>query len=168
MNGRILGARMAIVALALLGVFDSAILLRERAAQLASEVCVFETACEQLRMGEWSTIPAGTGVPVPALGLAGFGALLALAAVALLRDRLGPLALAPALLVATGLGLAFAAYLLLRQYGAVGALCARCLPSAALALGSWLAALAGFPRRAPRSSGVMPTGSPADAAGEPG
>lgn len=165
MSGRILAARMTLVVLALLGLFDAALLARERAAQLAAQICLFETACEQLRMGKWSTVPPGAGVPVPTLGLLGFGALLVLAGIGLFRERIGPLPLAPILLLAASLGVAFTGYLIAVQISNVGTICPRCLPGALLTLGGWVAALVGM-RGHP--AGAPPIPVAAEWQGQPG
>ncbi len=167
MGGRILASRMAMIVLALAGLFDAALLARDRARQLAAEICVFETACEQLLMSERSTLPPVTGVPVAIIGLAGFGAIVALAGLGLLRERLGPLPIGVALLAATSLALAFAAYLLAAQLRAIGTICPRCFPSEFLALGLWIAALVGL-RTRPAGAAALAPPPPLEAAGQAG
>lgn len=144
MSRQTLILRMVIVLLALLGIFDAAILLRERSYNLARNLCVFETACETLRMSDLSAVPAKTGLPVPMFGILGFGGLLILAVIGLLREQIGPLPLTPALLVVTSIGVGIAALLLARQFTGVGTFCIRSLPSGFCALGSCAAALIGF------------------------
>ncbi len=136
--------RMVIVVLALVGVFDSAILMVEREQNLAAQVCIFETACEQLRMSELSSVPARTSLSIPFLGMVGFGGLLALAGFGLFRERLGPLTLTMLLLLATMVGVGFALFLLMRQITAIGEICVRCLPSTILASSCWMASMLGI------------------------
>ena len=164
MNVRVLSSRMALIVLALVGLFDAAFLARERARQIASAVCVFENACEQLQMSEWSTIPRGTGIPVAVVGIVGFGTMIAVAALALARERVGPLSLSVALFAVSSIAVACAVYLLVVQIYATGGVCARSLPSALVSLGLWLAALVGL-RARPPAAGVITTVSPLPAAG---
>lgn len=164
MNGRILYSRMALIVLALAGLFDAVFLARERARQIAAEICLFENACEQLRMSEWSTIPHGSGAPVAVLGAVGFGAMIALAALGLARERLGPISIAMVLFAAASVAVIISAYLLATQLRVTSAICTRCLPSALVSLGLWIAALIGLQWRSPAATATVPS-SPQPATG---
>jgi uncharacterized membrane protein len=145
---RLLYSRMAIAVLALLGFFDSAYLTIERFSPQVALVCPIGGGCATVQASRWSTLPPGGGIPVALLGVLGYGALIVLALAGLGRERLGPLALAPALLLVASIGLLFSLYLTALQLFVIGTLCAWCLGSAAIELLIWCAALYGWRRQA--------------------
>jgi len=139
--------------LALLGLLDSLYLSLERLTGGAL-VCPTGGGCEAVQSSAYALL---AGIPVAYLGVAGYGLLLGLALIALQRERVATIALAPLLLGLASLGLAFSAYLVYLQLGVIGAICFWCMVSATLELVLWLAALINWRRtvqahRAPQRS----------------
>lgn len=144
MSGRAQLSRMAIAVLALLGLLDSLYLTLNRYQSQIGLICPVGGGCETVQQSIWSTIPPGNGVPVAVIGLAGYSLLLLLALLGLRRDRLGPLAIAPALLLLAGGGLVFSLYLTAIQLGVLRTICFWCVVSALLELGIFAAAAVGW------------------------
>lgn len=131
---------MAAAVFALVGMLDAAYLTLTRYVGTALLVCPTGGGCATVQSSRWSTFPPGNGVPVAAIGAAGYGVLLALALATLHRDAVGPVALPPLLLaMATGAVLVSATLTAL-QVLVIRAVCAWCLGSAGLALALWLVA----------------------------
>lgn len=123
-NNRVLLTFIAVLAFA--GVLVSAISLQRHYAKSATRFCDVgeKFNCDIVNRSEWSTV---MGIPVAAIGVLGYAALLALATVYRSRHET-PLRL----LVAAGLGLAFALYLTYIEAFVLGTWCILCLSSLAL------------------------------------
>jgi vitamin-K-epoxide reductase (warfarin-sensitive) len=117
---------LAIAVLALAGVAVSAVSLQRHYAKSASAFCDFGERfnCDIVNRSEYSTV---MGIPVAAIGIVGYGFLLALATV--YRSRIEtPLRLLGAALA----GLAFALYLTYVEGSVLQTWCILCLSSLAL------------------------------------
>ena len=126
---------LIISVLAVAGVVVSAVSLQRHYAKSASAFCDFGERfnCDIVNRSEYSTV---MGIPVAAIGIAGYGFLLARATV--YRSRSGtPLQLLAAALA----GLAFASYLTYIEGSVLETWCVLCLSS--LALISMITVLAG-------------------------
>jgi len=115
-----------IAVLALAGIVVSAVSLQRHYAKSASRFCDIAESfnCDIVNRSEYSSV---MGIPVAAIGVVGYGALLALAT----TYRSGPNAPIRLLLVA-GAGLAFALYLTYVEGFVLGTWCILCLSSLAL------------------------------------
>jgi uncharacterized membrane protein len=121
--------RMAIALLALIGVLISIYMSAYHFGWLGSLVCG-TGGCETVQNSPWATF---AGVPVPVIGLVGYGLLLMLSVMGIQErfedDRRIPL------LLTTGaaIGLAFSAYLTYLEASVIHAWCRWCIVSAILA-----------------------------------
>ncbi len=163
MSGRAQLARMAIALLALLGLLDSLYLTLNRYQSRIGLICPVGGGCETVQESIWSTVPPGGGVPVALIGLVGYSVILLLALAGLQRDTIGPVAVAPALLLLASGGMLFSVYLTAIQLWVLRTLCFWCIISALLELGIFAAAIVGWiewrRNEAPRSdvqAAVMP------------
>jgi uncharacterized membrane protein len=151
---RTIYARMAIALLALLGLLDSAYLALERFSPQVALVCPLGGGCETVQASRWSTLPPGGGIPVALLGVCGYVLLMGLALAGLHRERLGPLPLAPTLLLLTTIGVLMSAYFVALQAFVIGTFCSWCLASAGVGILCWCAAFVDW--RAWRSARATP------------
>jgi vitamin-K-epoxide reductase (warfarin-sensitive) len=120
-RNRILFAVIAM--LSFVGVVDSAIALQRHYAKSATNFCDFsqQFSCDVVNRSEWSTV---AGIPVAAIGMAGYAALFVLSA--FLKSR----AETPnRLLLTTFAGLAFALYLTYIEAFELKTWCVLCLIS---------------------------------------
>jgi vitamin-K-epoxide reductase (warfarin-sensitive) len=126
-HNRVLFTLIAILSLA--GVFISAISLQRHFAKSATQFCDIgeKFNCDIVNRSEWSTV---MGIPVAAIGVLGYAALLLLATVYRSRNET-PLRL----LAAAGLGLAFALYLTYIEGFVLYTWCILCLSSLAVIVG---------------------------------
>lgn len=127
---------LAIAALSLAGVVVSAIALQRHFAKSATTFCDFNQkfSCDVVNRSEQSTI---AGIPVAAIGVAGYGALFFLSAFRRTRAE------TPSrLLMASLVGLAFALYLTYVEAYVLETWCILCVIS--LALIAMIAALSGI------------------------
>ncbi len=124
---RVLFAAIAVLALA--GIVISAVSLQRHYAKSASAFCDFGERfnCDVVNRSEYSSV---MGIPVAAIGVVGYGVLLALATVYRSRAET-PLRL----LVAAGAGLAFALYLTYVEGFVLDTWCILCLSSLSLIAG---------------------------------
>ncbi len=142
MNERSLLPRMAAALLALLGLIDGAYLTLHHYRPSINLRCPVGGGCETVQGSAWSTLPpGGAGVPVALIGVVGYAVLLLLALVAFQRERIGPVAVPPLLLLVASGGLVFSLYLTFLQLFVIGAICFWCAMSALCELGIWLAAV---------------------------
>lgn len=120
--------RMAITLLALVGVLIS-LYMSAYTFGLLGEIVCGAGGCETVQHSPWARF---MGVPVPLIGLAGYGALFgtALAGVHATRSRL----VAFVLLAGATIGLLFSAYLTYLEAFVIHAWCRWCIASAALAV----------------------------------
>lgn len=116
---------ICIAVLSLAGMVLSAISLQRHYAKSATEFCDFNQkfSCDIVNRSEYSTI---LGIPVAAVGVAGYGALFVLA-----TFRKSRLETPAHLLGAAGLGLAFALYLTYVEAYELATWCILCLASLA-------------------------------------
>ena len=123
-ENRVLFTFIAVLALA--GVLVSAISLQRHYAKSTTQFCDVgeKFNCDIVNRSEWSRV---MGIPVAAIGVIGYAALLLLATVYRWRPE-SPLRL----LVAAGLGLGFALYLTYIEGFVLGTWCILCLSSLAL------------------------------------
>lgn len=123
-ENRVLFTFIAVLALA--GVLVSAISLQRHYAKSTTQFCDVgeKFNCDIVNRSEWSRV---MGIPVAAIGVIGYAALLLLATVYRSRAET-PLRL----LVAAGLGLGFALYLTYIEGFVLGTWCILCLSSLAL------------------------------------
>lgn len=137
-------SRMAIAALALIGLFDAAYLSIERV-RGATLACPIGGGCATVQSSPYALF---LGVPVAFLGVAGYLLLFGVAMLSLYREAIAGVALPPALLALGSAALLFAIYLTYLQVAVIGAICFWCAISALLDLAIW--ALALIDRRALR------------------
>lgn len=133
--------RMVIAVLALIGVLISLYMAAYKFG-LLGEIACGSGGCSRVQNSPWAVF---MGVPVPVIGLAGYGALLAasLAGVhALATSRLVPLVIAGGAVV----GLAFTAYLTYLEAFVIHAWCRWCITSAVLAVLIFVFAIPEFRR----------------------
>ncbi len=140
--------RMAVALLSLVGIFIAGYLLLHRLGLVGRLVCGPTGSCETVQASKYATF---AGVPVPAIGVAGYIVLLALSLLGLrpglTEDRRITLALVALSLVA----LAFTGYLNALEAYVIHAWCRWCIASAvvvALTFGCALADLATVSGRA--------------------
>jgi uncharacterized membrane protein len=134
--------RMVVAVLALVGVLISTYMTAYKLGALGDIVCG-TGGCQTVQNSPWSSF---MGMPVPMIGLAGYGALM-LTAIAGLQPafahrRIVPLALAGG----ASIGLAFSAYLTYLEAFVIHAWCRWCVGSAVLAVLIFLFALPEFRR----------------------
>ncbi|MEX0907980.1 MAG: vitamin K epoxide reductase family protein [Gemmatimonadota bacterium] len=121
--------RMAVALLALVGFLISAYMSAYRFGLLGTIMCG-SGGCETVQNSPWA---AFLGVPVPLIGLAGYGALFA-AAIAGLQPRFdGDRRIAGILSAAAVIGVLFSAYLTYLEAAVIRAWCQWCIVSAVLA-----------------------------------
>jgi vitamin-K-epoxide reductase (warfarin-sensitive) len=115
-----------IAVLAVAGVVDSSFSLQRHYAKSATRFCDVgeKFNCDIVNRSEWSTV---MGIPVAAIGVAGYFVLLLLATVHRSRSETPQ-----RLLVTAGLGLAFALYLTYIEEFVLGTWCILCLSSLVL------------------------------------
>jgi vitamin-K-epoxide reductase (warfarin-sensitive) len=119
---------VAVAVLSLAGIVDSAIALARHYAKSNTSYCDFgqKFNCDIVNRSEYSTV---LGIPVAAIGIAGYGALFMLSTVWRSRPE------TPNRLVGAAIiGLAFALYLTYIEAYALGAWCILCLSSLLLIL----------------------------------
>jgi uncharacterized membrane protein len=143
--------RMGLALLALVGVLISAYMSAYKFGLLGTIVCG-SGGCETVQNSPWAVF---LGVPVPLIGLVGYGGLLALS-LAGIQPRFEDDRRIPALLLAGAtIGLAFSAYLTWLEFAVIHAWCRWCIISAVLATLIFLLALPELARlRRPATAGV--------------
>ncbi len=131
--------RMAIAMLSLVGVFISGYLMLHRLGLIGSLLCGKSGACETVQSSSYATF---AGVPVPAIGLAGYIALLVVSLVGLgprlSEDRRITVTLLALMLPA----LAFTAYLSALEAFVIHAWCRWCVASAIVTVLIFMSVLA--------------------------
>jgi uncharacterized membrane protein len=140
--------RMAVAALALVGLLVSAYLLLYKLGVLGQIVCAGSGGCERVQLSRWSVL---LGVPVAAYGVAGYAALLGLALFGLRADQLARPAPTRWIAALSALGVLFSIYLLALELVAIHAICIWCSVSGVVILGIFAvsAGALGGARRAP-------------------
>jgi len=123
--------RMAVAALALVGLLVSTYLLLYKLGVVGQIVCVGSSGCERVNLSRWSVL---LGVPVAAYGVAGYVVLLGLALLGLRDDRLGSPAPTRWLAGLSGVGVLFSLYLLFLELTAIHSICIWCSVSGVVIL----------------------------------
>ena len=118
--------RMAVAALALVGLLVSTYLLLYKLGVVGSLRCVGSGGCERVNTSAWSSF---LGVPVAALGVAGYLVLLGVAMYGLGGDRAGQPEATWWLAALSGLGVLFSLYLLALELFVIHAVCLWCTVS---------------------------------------
>jgi len=121
--------RMAVAVLALLGLLVSVYLLLFKLGVVGSLVCGGSGACERVQTSPYAQF---LGVPVAAYGVAGFGALLAVALAGLGERWVDRAAPSRVLAAMAGIGFLFAAYLTYLEIAVIHDICRWCALSALL------------------------------------
>ncbi len=134
--------RMIVAVLALVGLLISLYLLTHSMGLMGQLVCGVGD-CETVQSSQWSRVGP---IPVPALGVAGYAALLIIALRGLgasgLEDRRIPLLL----ILGTGIGTAFSGYLTYLEAFVIHAWCQWCVGSAILITLAFFASVPEFGR----------------------
>ena len=134
--------RMFVAVLALIGVLIATYMQMYHMGLLGSILCG-TGGCETVQTSPWSKF---YGIPVPLLGLLGYGGMLALAMLGI-QPRFAADRRIPALLLAGGvIGFLFSAYLTYLEAYVIHAWCQWCIASAVLATLLLLATLPEFAR----------------------
>lgn len=142
--------RVALAAVAVVGLGVSVYLTAVRAAGRAP-ACAITGGCAEVQESAYSEV---VGIPVAALGLVAYAALLAAALVAGDLGRIGGL-------FAALVGAGFSGWLTYVEFGVIDALCSWCLVSAslmAIALILAVARLAAAPSPETATAGALPDG----------
>jgi uncharacterized membrane protein len=129
--------RMTAALLGLVGLFVSTYLYLYKIGKIGTLACG-SGGCETVQLSPWSRF---AGIEVALVGVGGYAALLLLSLVALqpgFSERRWPTLL---LLVLSGIGVAFTAYLTYLELFVIHAICRWCVGSAVIILGIFLAAL---------------------------
>lgn len=134
--------RMIVAVLALVGVLISVYLTLHKYGVIGSLACG-AGSCETVQASKWAVF---MGIPVPVLGLAGYGALLVVALVGLNPVHRYNRLIAAALFLLATVGLAFSAYLTYLEEFVIHAWCRWCIVSAILATLIWISCLPELPR----------------------
>lgn len=121
--------RMAVAVLALLGILVSAYMAAYKFGLLGTVVCG-TGGCETVQNSPWATF---AGVPVPVLGLIGYGALFVAALLGLQPRFGGDRRIAVVLAAGATIGLLFSGYLTWLEAAVIHAWCQWCIVSAVLA-----------------------------------
>lgn len=134
--------RMAIAVLALVGLFIGAYLTLYKLGIIGSLVCG-SGGCETVQTSKWSVL---FGVPVPFIGLAGYGGMLVLALVGLQPRFIRSRGVALLIVVGAWAALGFTVYLNGLEAFVIHAWCRWCIGSAVAAALLFIASLAELPR----------------------
>jgi uncharacterized membrane protein len=129
--------RMSAAVLSLLGLFLSAYLYLYKIGRIGSLACG-AGGCETVQQSPWSRF---AGVEVSLIGMAGYAGLLLVSLVALQPGPGAERWPTRLLLLLSGLGLAFTAYLTYLELFVIHAICRWCVGSAVIILAIFLAAL---------------------------
>ncbi|HSG82049.1 MAG TPA: vitamin K epoxide reductase family protein [Gemmatimonadota bacterium] len=130
----------AIAVLALLGILDSVYLLLAKLGYIGSLSCTISHGCDVVNMSQYSSF---LGVPVAAIGLAGYVVLLAIAIAATLPERQGDPRPDRLLALLSGIGLLFTLYLTYAEVFWLHAICQWCVLSQVVILAIFVLAVIG-------------------------
>lgn len=134
--------RMVIAFLALVGVLISVYLTLHKYGVIGSLACGTGN-CETVQASKWAVF---MGMPVPILGLVGYGALLIVALIGLNPVYHYNRVIALTLFVLADAGFMFSLYLTYLEAFVIHAWCRWCIVSAGLATMIWIASLFELPR----------------------
>lgn len=145
--------RMGIALCALIGVLISTYMSAYKFGWLGTIVCG-TGGCEKVQNSPWAEF---LGVPVPVIGLLGYGALMVTALAGLQPRFAADRRLAIVLTAGATIGLAFSAYLTYLEANVINAWCRWCIVSAVLATLIFLFTLPEFRRmRSTETTGPTP------------
>ncbi len=133
-----------IAVLATLGILDSVYLLLAKLGYIGSLSCSISHGCDIVNTSQYSSF---LGMPVAAIGLAGYVALLAIAIVATLPTRQGDPRPDRLLALLSGVGLLFTLYLTYAELFWLHAICQWCVLSQLVILAIFLLSLVGVLKR---------------------
>lgn len=122
--------RMAVALLALIGVLISAYMTAYKFGLLGTIVCG-TGGCETVQNSPWAVF---AGVPVPVIGLLGYGALLAASLLGVQPRFMDDRRVALVLVAGASIGILFSAYLTWLEAAVIHAWCQWCIVSAILAI----------------------------------
>lgn len=131
--------RMAIALLSLVGIFIAGYLLLHRLGLVGRLVCGVGGSCETVQASKYATF---VGVPVPAIGLAGYVVMMVVALVGLRPGLTEDRRITLALLVLTFVALVFTGYLNALEAYVIHAWCRWCIASAVVVGLTFVCALA--------------------------
>lgn len=129
--------RMAIALLALIGMLIAAYMSAYKLGMFGTIACG-SGGCETVQNSPWADF---MGLPVPFIGLAGYGLLFGLALVGIQPAFTGDRRIATMLVLGATIGFVFSAYLTYLEAAVIHAWCRWCITSAILATLIFLAAL---------------------------
>lgn len=121
--------RMAVALLALIGLLISAYMTAYKFGLLGTILCG-TGGCETVQNSPWAVF---AGVPVPVIGLLGYGALLAAALLGVQPRFMDDPRVAMVLIAGASIGMLFSAYLTWLEAAVIHAWCQWCIVSAILA-----------------------------------
>ena len=133
--------RMVAAVLALVGTLVSLYLWFWKLGWVGPVACGPDGGCETVQFSDLAVI---AGIPVAFFGVVGYAAIFATSLVGLQERWLGERRITLALVVMSGLGVAFSAYLTILEAFVIHAWCRWCLGSAAIIVAIFVAALAGL------------------------
>jgi uncharacterized membrane protein len=122
--------RMAVALLALIGLLISAYMTAYKFGLLGTIVCG-TGGCETVQNSPWAVF---AGVPVPVIGLLGYGALLVAALLGVQPRFMDDRRVALVLIAGASIGILFSAYLTWLEAAVIHAWCQWCIVSAILAM----------------------------------
>ena len=137
--------RRAIAVLALLGGLDSVYLLLAKFGLIGGLSCTISRGCDMVNSSSYSEF---LGIPVAAIGLAGYVVLFGLAIVGIQPRWLDDPRPDRALSLFAGVGVVFTLYLTYAEVFILGAICQWCVVSQALILAIFILSLIGARRGA--------------------
>ena len=131
--------RMAAAVLSLVGVFIAGYLLLHRFGLIGNLLCGAQGSCETVQASPYATF---VGVPVPAIGLAGYAVILLVALAGLRPGLTEDRGITLSLIALSVVALAFTGYLNALEAYVIHAWCRWCIASAVVVALIFLAALA--------------------------
>ncbi len=130
---------MAVALLSLVGIFIAGYLLLHRLGLVGRLVCGATGSCETVQASKYATF---VGVPVPAIGVAGYLVILVVALIGLRPGRTEDRRITLALVALSVLALAFTGYLNVLEAYVIHAWCRWCIASAVVVALTFVCALA--------------------------
>jgi len=156
--------RMAVAVLSLIGVFIAGYLLLHRLGLIGRLLCGPGGSCETVQESAYATF---LGVPVPAIGVAGYLLLLVLALAGLQPGLAADRRVSVALVALTVVALAFTAYLNALEAYVIHAWCRWCIASAVVVALTFVCALADLATVGARARAAAASAASSNAPEEP-